>query len=220
MKTLNLSRLLAAFLLIFALSAVTVTPASATLLSEGAAVDPADGNGMFAIGTLVTTMTSSFSNPLFSGILDTNVYDTGSGMLDFWYRLSNDIGSANAITRLTVGGFAPFTTDVYDRTDNGGGTQRVSNLADRSSGILGFGYGSTTADKLNPGETGAWVVVRTDARAYRSTTGFVIDGEIDMASTITADVVPEPGTYALMGLGLVVFALLSKRRRFALARKR
>src|SRR3989344_6621389 len=121
MKTLTWSRLLTAFVLVFALASGLAPTAKATFLGEGGSVAPADANG-FAAGTLLVSMSDTYSHPSFTGTLYTDVYDNGGP--DFWYRIVADPGSAHPLSRLTVTGFMLFLTDVVDRTDMGGGTTR------------------------------------------------------------------------------------------------
>jgi len=212
MKTLSCGRIFAAILLIFALALGFTPTAKATSLGEGGLVVAGDANGAGTGTQIGATVTSSFSMPGISGDVLSQLHDFGA-YREAWYLISVDVSSVGSITRFTIGGWGPFTTDVYDRTDVGGGTQRSTNV-DRTAGVVGFNTGPVTADKINPGEDGAWFIIRTNATLDRFglVSSSVIDGGIDDALVIGIAEVPETMTLLLTGGGLLGLAFMRRRK--------
>lgn len=158
--------------------------------------------------------------PKYSGVLRTAVYRNASSTLDFYYQFSNSGGSADSVGRLTMTNFAGFTTDVGYRMDNFDGaglfldgTQSALS-ADRSStgGTIGFGFGPGSG-QINPGETSASLVIRTNAVNYTAGSVTTQNGAVFTTASFapTGGAVPEPGTYLMMGLGLIGLAALRRR---------
>ena len=88
------------------------------------------------------------------------------------------------------------------------------NTVNRSLGngaVIGFNY--TPGIEIQPGVTTPWLVIETDATAYKW--GFVSaqDGTAGSANAYIP-AVPEPSSLALVGGGLSVFGLLLRKFRF------
>lgn len=158
----------------------------------------------------------------YAGVLRTAVYQNDGGTLDFYYQFASATGSNyDSVGRLTMTNFAGFTTDVgyrMDNWDNGGAFVAATQSAlsaDRSStgGTIGFGFGAGSS-KIDPGEISATLVIRTNATAY--TTGSVTtqNGAVYTTASFapTTSAVPEPGTYVMMGAGLIALATLRRRK--------
>lgn len=156
----------------------------------------------------------------YSGVLRTAVYQNAGNTLDFYYQFSNSGGSADSVGRLTMTNFAGFTTDVGYRSDNWDGSGQFlagtqdALSADRSAdgGVIAFGFGPGSA-KVNPGDISATLVVRTNAYAYTAGSVTTQNGAVfTTASFAPTTGVPEPGTYVMIGAGLIALAALRRRQ--------
>jgi hypothetical protein len=177
-------------------------------------------------GTLLDSASIGFTAvdaqnvPKYSGVLRSAVYRNASNTLDFYYQFSNASGSADSVGRLTMTNFAGFTTDVgyrMDDFDGGGlflGGAQSALSADRSStgGTIGFGFG-VGGGQINPGETSASLVIRTNAVNYVAGSVTTQNGAVYTTAAFapTGAPVPEPGSYIMMGLGLIGLAALRRR---------
>ena len=156
----------------------------------------------------------------YSGVLRSAVYQNSSNFLDFYYQFSSSDASADSVGRLTMTNFGGFITNVGYRSDNWdgigqflAGTQDPLN-ADRSAngGTIGFGFGPL-AGKIDKGETSATLVIQTNATAYTAGSVTTQNGAVyttaSFAPTVAA--VPEPGTYVMIGAGLIGLAAFRRR---------
>ena len=159
--------------------------------------------------------------PLYGGGLRTAVYRNDGNTLDFYYQLWNRDTSVDSVGRLTMTNFVGFTTDVGYRMDNWdgagqflGGTQAALS-ADRSAsgGTIGFGFGAGLS-QINPGEVSATMVIRTNASAYTAGSVTTQNGAVYTTASFAPveSGIPEPGTYALIGAGLIALAAMRRRK--------
>ena len=207
---------------------LAVAPAGATPITAGQSIT-AVGENQPVGGTLVggTGTALGFTSATFSGTLTSSVItgDTSNpyGGLTFTYLLSNDSISPDAIERITVNSFAGFQTDVSFLSPGPGVQPTVSDRS-ASGNTMGFSFVGPPLSVLgtvSPGQSGALLVVQTDATYYAMTTAQVIDGSVaTVASYGPVMLIPEPSTLVLAGCGLLAIcgaASRSRRRRGALA---
>jgi hypothetical protein len=191
--------------------------------------------GTFLDGvTYSVTGQDSFGQILYTGTLRSAVYRNSlNNQLDFYYQFMNNSSSIDSVSRITMTSFAAFTTDVGFTTQDidgtsGGGSPVKSNfvqnatlmqapsLANRpSQGTVGFsfGNGSVPGDAIDPGETTRILVIRTNALNYTLGNTSTLNGAIATYQTFAPTSIPEPGTYALIGVGLLGIGLGRRNRR-------
>ncbi len=97
-------------------------------------------------------------------IQDRVVRETGSGTLDFSYRISNDVSSAGSLDFVTRNSFAGFGTDVDFRTDGSGtiGPDQASRNAAGDEVLFDF----FSTNLLFPGAESFFFFVKTDATDF------------------------------------------------------
>ncbi len=192
------------------------------------------------LGTFVDGITHSVTGlnsenqVLYTGTLRSAVYRNSlNNQLDFYYQFVNNSSSVDSISRMTMTNFGTFTTnvgftsqDIDGTTGSAGGTAKAVNfsqtgtmqapsLANRpSQGTLGFNFGDGTvsSDMINPGETSRILVIRTNATNYNNGSTSTINGAIATYQTFAPTAIPEPGTYALMGAGLIALGLVRRKQ--------
>ncbi len=190
-------------------------------------------------GTLLAYVSTDVMTPTFTGEVRSAVFDgKEAGVnLDFYYQFSNYSDSADAVARLTAGGYSGMTVDV--RQDGGmwgnfvRGMEAASTLDMGSDGTLGFNF---TPTGILPGRTTTVLRVRTSATSYVDDWMGIINGTSTFAPAFapgasgipgggggipggggevpeppTAEI-PEPGTYALMLAGLGMLGFSGRRR--------
>jgi hypothetical protein len=189
------------------LTLVAVSSSSAALIAPGAGPSPLAGTANFG-GTVVGDSTVGFIEPssLFQGTLRTVVVQNGSGLLDFYYQLTNTsqlapvnvpAGGGSDIFRVVVTGFNGFGTGAGDFLDmetvtnglagiSGAGAFAVGTedavSADRlpivSSNQAGFEFSPFlgSLDNVDSGETSQFLVIRTNTRIFGSVSTAIVSG--------------------------------------------
>lgn len=171
------------------------------------------GGVVIAGGIPVPFVAATFSGLLTSTVIagdPSNPY----GGLTFTYQISNNIGSAHEIDRLTLNGFFGFLADGSYQTPAAG---QIPTLNDRDStgDVIGFTFlgAPIGAGPLLPGLTSALLVVQTDAPYHVLSTASIIDGSVTTAPIFAPSlIVPEPATITMAALGLGSLALVARRR--------
>jgi hypothetical protein len=200
----------------FVAAAMVASAALATPVPPGGSVTAPPGQAVSFGSPLTPPLNSPFVAATYTGTLVSTVYindpqnPNGPGFLTFHYTLTNNAGSANALGRLSVNGYAGFLTDMT--------WQAPGNMApiveDRGGGAgddVGFNFAGFLPgySALLPGMTSMELIVHTNATQAGLNVASVIDGFT--ATVPTYSPVPTPGAGALLGAGL----LAANRRRRA-----
>jgi hypothetical protein len=171
---------------------------------------------------IASTGAVPFATSLYTGNLTSNVYTNdptnpfGPTALTFTYLLHNDLGSIDALERLTVVNFDTFATDTSYQSPVLGGAIAPS-YVNRSTtgGTVGFSFASFGLGTLSPGADSALLVVQTDAVNYFPSLANVINGAVAQVTSFSpaTPIVPEPATFGAGVLGLVGLGMFARRRK-------
>lgn len=227
--------------LFIALATVALAaPLSATMVTTGQCAGPSSLGCVAALdvfsisnpGTFLDGSTDSVTglnaqgNVLYSGTLRSAVYRNVLGTLDFYYQFYNSTSSPDSISRITMNSFAGFTTNIgytnqnFDGSGNsdvnfrGSSYNQAPLIGERvSSSTVGFNFGAGSySPKINPGETSSILVIRTNATNFGIGSTSIINGAVANVATFAPTAIPEPGTYALLGAGLIALGLMRRKR--------
>lgn len=222
----------------FALSALTLcmgllaqTAAQAVALTEPVSpapfADTALGGTTFAArpelgGTVLEDVITPFSFSGVSGTVQNRVVrETTSGTLDFSWKVNVDessTGSGVGAFRLIDFGYGNLK-DADWRIDGLGTvaptTARLFNAASNPTGAVNFLFG----DAITAGSSSRFFFLHTDATSYAMSAKFdmLTGGAQQLSGTMAtfAPAVPEPASYAMAAVGLMVVGVLARRRRAA-----
>jgi hypothetical protein len=162
--------------------------------------------GSVVAGPLVTPLTgAAFTATLTSTVYSGDTANPFPGGLTFVYVVHNDGTSVDAIGRTTLNGFANFQTDASYSTLSSGTAPATMNRSINGN-VVGFSFVGPPLGPavLAPGTTSMTLVIQTDATAWTTDIGNVIDGSI-ASGRIYAPAVPEPATMMLLVAGLGLF---------------
>jgi hypothetical protein len=171
-------------------------------------------------GTLLASLSAPFTTIDTSGTLVSAVFREATGTLDFYYQVNSSLTSTGEISRTTDSLFTGFLTSVGFRLDgaavagslfvNGivGSTSADRNLA---GSVVGFTFGPPDAFKVFPGTSSTVLVISTNATSFTSGFASLIDGGATTVASFAPAAVPEPSTFALLGVSGLVFLRLRRR---------
>lgn len=173
-------------------------------------------------GTVLQDVITPFSFSGVSGSVQNRVVrETGTGTLDFYWKVNVDAstnGTGVSAFRLADFGYsnlkdADFRIDGLGTT--GPDTARLFNVANYPAGDINFLFSGTGG--VAPGSQSRFFFLHTTATSYDKIASYdlLTTGAQNLSGSFStfAPAVPEPSTYAMMGLGVLLMGSLLGRRR-------
>ncbi len=195
MKKMIIAMLAGLFLLSMATmaSAIVLNPGDFSIATTGAAAP----TGTLVASIINAPFTGKDANGVvkFTGSLSQWVYSNSTGLL-FTYLYSSDSTSVNVIERLSTTDYTGFTTNVDSLQTAGNPWAQTIERSSDGSTVSGAHYVMTA------GATSSLLWIQTNAPFYGWGSTSIMDGGTANIRTY-APVVPEPGSLALMGMGLL-----------------
>ena len=195
--------------------AVLLTPGSTVALPGTTVAAEPQLAGVVQVDELIDfSFVGDDTGGLISGHVQQRVVLAVDGTIDFYWRVFVDSESSGALGSFRFGDFFAPEYDADYRTDGLGTVAPTS--ATRFSGAFDSFVNFDFAGGLQPGESSFFLLMDTTATTYAKTAIFDvtnvgqthISGLFDAYSP--AEVVPEPSTLALLGIGIL--GLARKRR--------
>lgn len=172
------------------------------------------------IDIISDTFFASNAGQTITGSYVSAVYDRGGGLLDFYYQFTTEAGSTAPITEFAATSFAGFSTSVgyFDGDLDGAGPFIDGSESPVNASRSGNGV-TVTFDyfEVNVGETSEVLLIRTNATSYVQGNSSVQGGASANFTTLAPtripdNTIPEPGTLALAGIGILGIAVRASRR--------
>ena len=161
-------------------------------------------------GTLLGSVSAPFASGTLQGTFISDVYSGDAsnpyGGLTFTYLIELNSSSIDSSSEFTVGGYAGFLTDVSFHQS--GAEVAPSNFLRSGNGNVIHSQWNTSVE-LPSGDTGALVVVQSNAHNFGNNSGSVID-----STAVTIPIlapVPEPGALSLVAIGFGALFIFRRR---------
>jgi len=199
---------------------VAIASAQATPLAPGGSIAAAAvPNPTGAILADTGLLSYSYGTPLSTGTVREIVFaDTsnpfGSGRLSFVFQAHVLTGD---LARITGSSFGIFVTDVGINVPlapfiTTGSHPPQTITRSQAGDVIGFNFDPSIVPDAGSTDTTLELIVRTDATAFKPGSIGVIDGGGQTLSGFVPTVIPEPGTFLLLGGGLAGIAAVRSRR--------
>ncbi len=215
------------------ITSLTVPTLSANIIIAGGSGSPDVFGATTGDGLTLLASTTQTINPVpgtsFNATYTEWVYsDTGGTVsasggsaglcqncLDFFIEVSN--AGPGVEERISTASFAGFSTDVgYNTAGVTGGPAApasgiIPNTVDRSTdgSVVGFNY---TTSNITTGQNTVLLEIQTNATNFIAGTVSVQDGTSGFNAGFAPSSAPEPGTMALLGLGLIGLGMAKVNR--------
>jgi len=227
MKNMKLMALLVLSLALAAVSAQAIPLTPGTSMVPPGETVPAGLTLLATTGPSVAWMAPGAGGAgMASGTLQSAVYKTSAGTLDFVYQYTNNASSTAGISQATGLSFAGNSVDADFFTngsalgsgfvDGTAAPQLVARSAAPGTVVTWTFNVPTDAHDVNPGQTSAVLLIGTDATAFQTGTlgliagGTFTDQQVFMPAPASGT--PEPAMFLPLGAGLIGFGLFRRRR--------
>ncbi len=140
------------------------------------------------------------------------------GTLDFYWRVISDASSAGEIQNFRIGDFFTSSYNANWRMDGLGDTAPMTAyLFPLGMGYINYDFGFRAGEGLAAGSESFFLLLDTDATHYARTAIYDVAniGQTEASqlySTFAPSQVPEPGSLAMLGIGLAAVMLARRRR--------